>query len=63
MKEKRVKRSTIRQSKSNEKRVKEKENKIKEKTKVARQASKVRSGFCPSASQPCEGVRPMTNEV
>ena len=63
MKEKRAKRNTIKQSKSNKKHMKEKEMKIREKTKVARQVSKVRSKFFPSTSQPCKGVGPIVNEV
>ena len=63
MKEKRAKRNTIKQSKSNKKHMKQKEIKIREKTKVARQVSKVRSEFCPSTFLPYEGVGPIVNEV
>ena len=50
-------------SSNSRKRVNEKETKIREKTKVVKQVSKVRSGLCPSTSQPCKGVGPTGNEV
>ena len=43
--------------------MKNKETKNRENTKVARHVSKVRTGLCPSTSQPCKGVGPTGNEV